>query len=193
MHLAYARSLFVDGPAAAPSCGSRHEAARSGEEASRLVAWTPRRWRRAAVRRGATGRTGRMGRTARASHGRSRACARRAPCSSPSRYAICEPFLLICCSTFRFRSSRTLWHARGPPQLREPAAAAVGRAGRHRCVSAGAGCRRGSERADAAAGAGREPAAWVIFSLFFLIFQKQICMWDCIDWMYLVNYSLDDL
>jgi len=169
MHLAYARSLFVDGPAAAPSCGSRHEAARSGEEASRLVAWTPRRWRRAAVRRGATGRTGRMGRMARASHGRSRACARRAPCSSPSRYAICEPFLLICCSTFRFRSSRTLWHARGsrpppptpwgalaaaagagvgcsgrhrrrgargPPQLREPAAAAVGRAGRHRCVSA---------------------------------------------------------
>ena len=62
--------------------------------------------------------------------------------------------------------------ARGPPQLREPAAAAVGRAGRHRCVSAGAGCRRGSERADAAAGAGREPAAWVIFFSFFSYFSE---------------------
>ena len=54
----------------------------------------------------------------------------------------------------------------------EPAAAAVGRAGRHRCVSAGAGCRRGSERADAAAGAGREPAAWVVFFLFFSYFLE---------------------
>jgi len=42
------------------------------------------------------------------------------------------------------------------------------------------------------AAAGRELAVGDFFS-FFLIFQKYICMWDCMDWIYLVNNSLDDL